>query len=95
MIERIFGILKSSYTAGTKRFHSRRWHAALVYNVVAALHSRRLKIVKKISETLYKTISHSCSMMRPLAAYISQINVVQYNGETNYITLTALSIITF
>ena len=45
-IERVFGIMKSSYNSvGTKRFHSRRHIAPLVCNVSAALHNRRRKLM--------------------------------------------------
>ena len=50
-IERIFGIMKSSYcSVRTRRFHNRRWFGPIVCNVGAALHNRRRMIFTKLRQ---------------------------------------------
>ena len=40
MIERVFGIIKNSYTASaTKNFHSRRVNGPIICNLVACLYN--------------------------------------------------------
>ena len=52
-IERIFGIIKSTYcAAGTRRFRSRRWLAPLICNLSAALSNRRKFMFDQIRRNL-------------------------------------------
>ena len=41
MIERVFGIIKNSYTASGTKFRSRRVNAPIICNLVASLFNRR------------------------------------------------------
>ena len=53
LIERCFGILKSSYTCVvTRRFRSRRWIAPLICNLSAAMFNRRRKMMIMLWESL-------------------------------------------
>ena len=53
MIERCFGILKTSYfSAGTRRFRSRKIHGPLICNLTAALYNRRKMLFKQLRRSL-------------------------------------------
>ena len=53
-IERVFGLLKSSYkSVGTGRFRSRRHIGPILCNVTAAMQNRRKLIFKLMRERLH------------------------------------------
>ena len=53
MIERCFGVLKSSYSsAGTRCFRSRRWHGPLICNLTAALYNRRRLLLMQMRQNI-------------------------------------------
>ena len=51
MIERCFGVLKSSYkSVGTLRFRSRRWNGPLICNLTAGLYNHRKLLFSQLRE---------------------------------------------
>ena len=53
LIERCFGILKSSYfSAGSRRFRSRGWHVPIVANIYGALFNKRHILFQELRKAL-------------------------------------------